>query len=341
MKQFKKAFAIIGIYFFYLSCPLLAIVHSESSLMKLKKIDKVELHLHLGGSWPLEYLKEIAAPKQIEQLSKMLDQIDGGMDYQEAFQIFDLISKIVNTDKKVEDGVAALCKSLADDGVIYAEIRTGLKNLGSGLEGYLSAVLRGIERGCASTNLNADVVLSVRRDTSLQTVLQTIDLIKKYRDNGVVGLDVSGISIQGNGDTIFQGIDRIQETNIPITLHIGESQLETAEQQMKELQILKPTRVGHCVHLCTQAQEWIKERKIPVEMCLTSAVKVGMIANYDQHPALELLTEGHPVVICTDDPLIFRTTLSQECAKVVEIMNISVDAMMQLQEKALDCRLIK
>ena len=175
-------------------------------------------------------------------------------------------------------------KNLSDDGVMMREIRTGLKSLGSGMEGYLQAVLRGIKRGCATTKLKADIVLSVRRDTPVSTIQQTIDIIKKYRIMGVIGLDISGISIQGDGSGIFQMADQIKELAIPITLHIGESLSEMPEQQMKELQLLQPKRIGHGVHLCKQAREWILINKIPVELCLTSAMKVGMIADYDQHP---------------------------------------------------------
>lgn len=321
----------------YISNLVIAQDHTDI-IQEIKSINKVELHLHLGGSWPLAYLQEIAEPEQIDKLLHLLDQIDNRMDYQEAFQVFEVISKIVNTDQRVENGVVALCKNLVEDGVVYVEIRTGLKNLGSGVEGYLNAIMRGIEHGCAHTNLKADIVLSVRRDTPASSIQQTIELITKYRTKGVVGLDISGISTQGDGNSIFQSIAQIKENHIPITLHIGESRLENSEQQMKELQLLKPKRIGHAVFLCEPAKEWILANKIPVELCLTSAVKVGMIADYDQHPALQLLEQGHPVIICTDDPLIFKTTLSQECARVAEINKLTVEEIIKLQESALNYR---
>ncbi len=311
---------------------------SPITAMEMKSIDKVELHLHLGGSWPLAYLKEVAEPAQCVQLTHLLDQIEQGVEYKNAFKVFDLLSKMVNTDKKVEDGVAALCKELAEDGVVYAEIRTGLKDLGSGHEGYLKAVLRGIERGCYQTRLQATVLLSLRRDTPAQVALQTVDLISKYCQQGVTGLDISGISVQGDGSSIVPAIKRAQELDIPITLHIGESPEEAAVQQMKELEMIRPARVGHCVHLCPEAKNWIEMRKIPIELCLTSALKVMMISELHEHPALKLLKQGHPVIICTDDPLIFRTSLSHECAQVAQIGGLTMNTMIRLQEKAYSYR---
>lgn len=303
-------------------------------LQQIKKIEKAELHLHLGGSWPLEFLKTIADSESFAKLTVMLDRMEEGMEYEQAFAIFDLVGKMVNTDQKVEDGAIALCKQLIDDNVAYVEIRTGLKDLGSGIEGYLQALLRGIKKGCANSSLTAKIILSVRRDSSSKVVQQTIDYIKKYRNQGVIGLDISGVSIQGDGAAILQAADLIKENNIPITLHLGESPQETAVQQMKELLALKPTRIGHGVYLCKQAFEWICSNKIPIELCLTSAMKVGMIHEFKDHPALSLLAFNYPIIICTDDPLIFRTTLSQECARVAEINALNIDDMIQLQKKA-------
>ena len=301
---------------------------------QIKKIDKVELHLHLGGSWPFEFLKTIADDKSITQLLMLLDCMDQGMQYEQAFTIFDVISKIVNTDQKVEDGVAALCKQLAYDNVSYVEIRTSVKDLGSGTEGYLQAVLRGIQKGCAQTSLTAKIILSLRRDSSASAVKETIGLINQYRNQGVVGLDISGMSTKGDAASVLLAANIIKENNIPVTLHLGESPQESAAQQLKELITLNPARIGHGVHLSPLALQWILVHKIPIELCLSSAVKVGMIRDCEQHPALHLLADNYPVVICTDDPLIFRKSLSQECAQVAHINKLSIDDMIKLQAQA-------
>lgn len=297
----------------------------------MKNMEKSELHLHIGGSWPLKYLEEIAQPQEFADLCAMLDKIQDVVDYHDAFQVFGLIGKIVNSEERIEKGVTALCKDLAQDNVTYAELRTGLKDFGHGLEGYLTAVLKGMSEGTRETPLKAGLILSLRRDTNLSISEQTIDLAIKYRNKGVIGIDVSGDSIQGDGSAIFAALIRAKENGLPITLHIGESEKETPEQQMKELYTIQPTRIGHGVHLCREAKEWVKENKTLVELCLTSALKVGMIQNRQDHPALQLISEGHPVAICTDDPLIFKTTLSKEYEEVAAILGLTAEEMHSLQ----------
>lgn len=103
----------------------------------IKKMPKIELHMHLGGSYPLSYLKEIASSEQYQALIDEIEKIKKRVDYHAVFSVFKLVANIVNTPQKVENGVAALCKELAEDNVVYAELRTGLKDLGTGFEGYL------------------------------------------------------------------------------------------------------------------------------------------------------------------------------------------------------------
>lgn len=299
---------------------------------QMKTIQKSELHLHLGGAWPLEYMKTISNTQDFENLCLMIDKIQNGkVDYHSAFQVFVLIGKIINSDEKVENGVIALCRELISDNVVYAELRTGLKDLGTGLEGHLEAVLRGMNSGTAGTPLKAGLILSLRRDTDATTAKQTIDLALKYRGQGVIGIDVSGDSTKGDGKHIFSALAKAKTNQLPITLHIGESIKESAEQQMLELTTIQPQRIGHGVHLCEEAKQWIRVNNILVELCLTSAVKAGMIQDPNEHPALALLLQGHPVAICTDDPLIFKTTLSKEFALVSFLTELTPEELHSLQ----------
>lgn len=317
----------------------ISITSSQSLLEGIKQLkNKIELHLHLGGSYPLSYLKFMATPEQFEALSTSLAKFNEGIDYHEGFHVFDLVSKIVNTDQKVEDGTAALCEELKADGVSYVEIRTGLKNFGTGFSSYLQAVINGVRRGCADGTLTVGIILSLKRNTSVQDAAQTIELALNNRVNGVVGLDISGDSVNGDGKQFMQLLTLAQSQGLPLTLHIGESKRETAEQQMIELTTLNPCRIGHAVHLCKEAQEWVIMHKTPLEMCPSSAIKVRMIEKLSEHPGIVLLKKGHPVVVCTDDPLIFDTTLSQELEKVAQECELTVDDIKELQTNALTYR---
>lgn len=130
----------------------------------------------------------------------------------------------------------------------------------------------------------------------------------------------------GDGDNICNIIHELHNNNIPITLHLGECNEETDIQQMKELTIYKPKRIGHGVFLCSEAQNYIYTNNIPIEMCISSALIAHMINNYDEHPALKLLKNNYPVIICTDDPLIFQTNLTNECNIIMKLLGYDINS---------------
>ena len=249
--------------------------------------------MHLGGSFPIEFLFTIATEAQQEQIKEALDLIALRIDYNSAFHIFGLIAQIVNSEEKLQNGVHHLCLSLKKDNVQYVEIRTGLKNLGNGLEEYLKAVLRGIEAH-ASDQFKAKVVLSLQRSSSLEMAKETIDLALKYRNRGVIGLDISGNSTLGNIEKIMPELIRAKEEGIPFIVHMGETPNET--DQLHLLTQLEPRRIGHGVYLSNEAKEWILSHQTPIEVCLTSSVLGKMIGDYPQHPGFDFFRLGHPIV---------------------------------------------
>jgi len=327
-----RKFVLLYFSFLLLNSPGRA-MEFDSLFPLFQEIPKTELHLHLGGSYPLDFLMEIASPSQQEALKEALELISRKIDYHEGFKVFSLISQIVNTDGKVEKGTLALCRALEKDGVVYAEIRTSLKDLGTGLEGYLQSVLKGIQGGI-SERLQVRLLLSLQRASSLIHAKSTVDLALKYQNLGVVGIDISGDSTLGQIETILPELKRAKSAGLFLTLHMGES---AKEQNQKELlEELQPHRIGHGVHLSVEALDWIFVHRIPIEICPTSSVLVQMIEDYSAHPGWEYYLRGHPVAICTDDPLIFQNSLSSELFTLSERTFLNFNQLRQLAKNAIE-----
>jgi adenosine deaminase len=314
-------------------CIAMNSLFAAREMTEFQQLPKAEFHLHLGGSFPREYLFSIATLTQKEELTQALDLVAQRIDYHAGFQVFGLIAQIINSEEKLEKGVTELCKFLADDHVSYVEIRTGLKDLGRGTEEYLKAVLRGIH-GATSPYLKANVVLSLQRSSSAAMAKETIDLALKYKDQGVVGIDISGNSSIGQVQQIMPDLKRAKENGLPFIIHMGEVPEEM--DQMLLLTLLEPKRIGHGVYLCDEAKAWILSHRVPLEICLTSSVLVKMIDDYSSHPGLEFFRLGHPVVFCTDDPLLFSTTLSQELSYAHQLCGLSKDEVKYLVDNSFD-----
>ena len=135
----------------------------------MQSIPKVDLHIHLGGSFPFSYLQQVGSPEDVSALSSFLDQMEQKdcTDYHICFQAFALASKIMNSLDRIEEGTAALCREMASDGVVYVEMRTGLKKFGDcEYEDYVKAFLRGVQAGTAGTTLQVKWLLSLKRNSS-------------------------------------------------------------------------------------------------------------------------------------------------------------------------------
>jgi len=311
---------------------------NASRLEDIQQIPKAELHLHLGGSYPLSYLKTIATPQEFIALQKGIDLFADGVDYKQCFFVFNFINKIINTNKRVEDGAYFLCKELQKDNVTYVEIRTGLKDLENGFEGYLNAVINGIKRA-AQPNFEAKILLSLKRKSTPECAQKTVDLALKYRDKGVVGIDIGDSSVDGNIINILPILVSAKAKGIPFVVHMGESPQET--DQMLLLQHLEPVRIGHGVYLSSKAVRWIKNHNIPLEVCLSSSVCARMVKQHALHPGLKFYSEGHPVAVCTDDPLIFKVNLSQEYDFFLNETEISFDQLKELIKCSYNYRIAK
>src|SRR5262249_15496317 len=159
--------------------------------------------------------------------------------------------------------------------------------------------------------VKVNLVLSLRRNTSAKDAQETVDLAITYRNQGITGIDISGESTKGDCSTIFESVDLAKQHGMPITLHIGEPPAANQEQEMKALSRIEPQRIGHAVHLCHQAKQWVNEKRPVIEACIKSAVSVKMITSPADHPAFDLLKNGHQVVFCTDDSTLFGDQSSE------------------------------
>lgn len=301
---------------------------------KIKGILKTELHAHLGGAVSMQFLERSLSPVAYAELTQFIVKLKKGNDYSDSFKAFKLIAPALDSNAKIEAAANDFCFAQFMDEVNFSELRTGLKRLNNGtFEDYLKAVLEGLRKGQHDFGGRVNLVLSLRRDTTKEDAEETVNLAIKYRDQGITGIDISGESTKGDGSGIFEAIKRAKAAGFPVTLHIGESPNETPDQQMKELEEIQPERVGHTVHLCPAAVDWIKTKKVIVEACLRSALSVNMIKKPGDHPALALLKEGHPVVFCSDDSTLFGT-LSEELTLAACLCDLSIKDIEEIQRKA-------
>ncbi len=227
--------------------------------------------------------------------------------------------------------VAAECaQDLADDGVVYAEVRFAPElhlDAGLSLDEVVEAVLEGFRLGTAGRRLTIGTLVTAMRHSANST--EIAELALRHRDDGVVGFDIAG-SEAGNPPTRhLAAFQEIARANHHITIHAGEA--FGLPSIWEAVQLCGGERLGHGVRIVDditvdetgrarlgRLAAFVRDRRVPLEMCPTSNVHTGVAPSIAEHPIGLLTRLRFRVTVNTDNRLMSAITLTDELANLVD-----------------------
>lgn len=298
----------------------------------LRALPKAELHLHLEGALRPELLLQLAErnriripfshPDDFQRLYRYRDFRDFGFALTRS-------SALLRTPQDFHDAVADLGAMLAAENCRYAEITwTPQMYVERGLDfddllAAMNAARHAIEaRSGLVIRWLPDVMRSGAR---LAGMVAQWAVSPAARAGGVVALGLGGPEA-GFPAERFRGLfDLTRQAGLPANPHTGEGDGPAAVRAT--LAALQPTRIGHGVRAAEDADlvAELARRAIPFEVCLTSNVRLGVVASYGDHPVRRLIDAGCVVTLNTDDPVLFGTSLTREYLLAVEQCGLSLD----------------
>ncbi|EJD49581.1 Metallo-dependent hydrolase [Auricularia subglabra TFB-10046 SS5] len=286
-------------------------------------LPKAELHAHLNGCIPIETLRQLArdyAPPEGEPRVDLANLADGVVldEIHDFFGLFPAIYALTSTPDALRTATRAVLQQFVGDdaanqGCVYLELRTTPRATAAMTrEDYLLAVLEEVE---LYPKDRTALLVSVDRRMDESDAEEVVDLAIKLAKAGrrVVGLDLCGEPLAGDVNMLVKHLARAKEAGLGVTVHIAETSANT-EDDTRALLSFKPTRLGHATFLSDEARAFVEEHRIPVEICLTSNLLCKTASTLEDHHIKHWLLRDHPVVICTDDTLPFRTSLAGEYA---------------------------
>lgn len=221
---------------------------------------------------------------------------------------------------------------LAADGCVYAELRFAPffhTAGGLSLERVMASVLEGLREGEQETGMRWGLIVCALRSEPPALALQMAELAVAFRERGAVGFDLAGDELGHPAKTHLDAFQYCLRQCFPITIHAGEA--FGKESIWQALQYCGASRIGHCTRLTQDITHdehgelvygplahWIRDRRVPLEMCLNSNVHTGAVPSLDEHPFRTFIDQRFRVTINTDNRLMSRTTLSQELETAVE-----------------------
>jgi adenosine deaminase len=320
----------------------------------IRAVPKVELHDHLDGGLRPSTIIELADSYGIqlpsdkpEEISKWLHR---GADrknlalYLEGFAV--TVSLMQSRESLARIAREALIDR-AEENIVYAEIRFAPSlhtGKGLSLEQVVESVLEGLEEGSAETGIVYGLILCAMRDKS--DSLEIAKLAVSFRSHGVVGFDIAGDENGHPARRHLEAFKYISSRNFNITIHAGEA--FGIESIWQAVQICGCHRIGHATRLLDDMNitpsgavlmgtlsQFIRDRRIPLEVCISSNIHTGAVNSVEQHPFNIFYRNGFRVAICSDNRLMSNTTLTQEIALAAECFSLTLKDLEKLTLNAM------
>ena len=316
-------------------------IHNERvtlSLDEIRAVPKVLLHDHLDGGLRTSTIVALAQEIGYDELPSYDPEVlaasmtgaarRGHLElYLEPFKY----TVAVMQTREALIRVAAECaEDLAADGIVYAEVRFAPElHLDGGLQPdeVVEAVLEGFRLGSAASGIIVRGLLTGMRTTARS--LEIAELAVRYRDLGVVGFDIAGAEAGWPPSRHLDAFEYVQRENFHITIHAGEA--FGLPSIWEAVQFCGAERLGHGVRLVDDIKtdpdgtsslgrlaSYVRDRRIPLEMCPTSNIQTGVADSIAHHPIGLLRDLSFRVTVNTDNRLMSGVTLSSELHALAE-----------------------
>ncbi len=308
------------------------------SLDEIRGAPKVLLHDHLDGGLRAATVVDLARQIGYDRLpsgdvGEVRLWLQRGANrghlnlYLDAFQ--HTVAVMQTADALVR--VAAECaEDLAADGIVYAEVRFAPELHVAGgltLHEVVEAVLEGFRVGSAGRGITVYALLTAMRTAARS--LEIAELAVRYRDQGVVGFDIAGAEAGSPPSRHLDAFQYVARENFHITIHAGEG--FGLPSIWEALQWCGAERLGHGVRIMDDIEitpegvatlgrlaSYVRDRRIPLEMCPTSNIQTGAAPSIEQHPIRLLRQLSFRVTLNTDNRLMSGVSLSSEFHRLVE-----------------------
>lgn len=311
----------------------------------IRKLPKVEVHYHLDGGVRPTTIIELARAQGVQLPAggpmELSDWFHRGADRKNLglyLEGFDVTLSVMQTKEALERIALEAVEDLANDNVVYAEIRFApIQHLARGLnlEAVVESVLHGLEEGKRRTGMSYGLILCAMRHQDSPISLEIAELAVAFSNRGVVGFDIAGDENGHPPKKHLEAFNFIRSKNFNITIHAGEA--FGPESIWQAVQICGAHRIGHATRLIEDMviqgtriermgslANFIRDKRIPLEMCLSSNIQTGAAPSLDEHPFGIYFRNNFRCFLCTDNTLMSNTTMTKEMSLAVKHFNLTL-----------------
>src|SRR4051794_10967901 len=321
-------------------------------LETIRRAPKVLLHGHLDGGLRPATIIDLAREQGYDKLP-MSDVEDLGAWFRRGadrkslelyLETFEHTVGVLQQRDAIVRVAAECAEDLAADGVVYAEVRYAPElstEQGLTLDDVIEANLEGFRLGAAAAAEQGHPIVVRALVTAMRQAARSVEVAEcavRWRDAGVVGFDIAGPEAGYRPTRHLEAFDYIRHENFHITIHAGES--FGLPSIWEALQFCGAERLGHGVRIVDditvrpdgtvelgRLAAYVRDRRVPLEMCPTSNVHTGAAPTVEEHPIDLLRRLRFRVTVNTDNRLMSGVSVSSEFAALDTAFGIGLGEM--------------
>lgn len=294
----------------------------------LALLPKAHLHVHLESTIRWSTLRELGVPEPPDPLA--FNGFREFADYNTTIR--ESLRRPADFTRVAEE----LCADEAAQGTRYVEVSFTAAAHGERLgdpEMPLEAVLEGLAKGQAEHGIECRVLLDHSRRRPVERALETLRLAEKYPE--VVGIGLAGDESHPAAP-FAEVFARARDAGIHLVHHAGETAGPASIREV--LTVGHAERIGHGIRVLDDPSlvAELRDRRIPLEVCPSSNLSLGLVGSFNNHPIPLLLNAGLVVTVSTDIPNLTGTTLTDELRRVRDTFGYDDTVLADLNHAAID-----
>jgi aminodeoxyfutalosine deaminase len=278
-----------------------------------------ELHLHLEGSIEPETLREIDPSVTFEEIAAATSYSD----FDGFIQSYIWVNRRLQTPAHYAIAARRLFEKLHSENISYAEVTlsTGMM-LWKGQDA--AAIYEAVQREALCARLGVRWILDAVRQFGAEAARPVFDLAAECVNDGVVAIGLGGFEAGAPASDFADLYNQARDRGLHTVCHAGET---TNAQNVWDALAIGAERIGHGIRSVEDPKlmEHLRNKNIPLEICISSNVRTGAVGALEDHPVRKLFDAGVPIILSTDDPALFGCTLASEFGLAREHFGFSTE----------------
>jgi len=288
----------------------------------IASLPKAELHLHLEGSIQPSTVCALAARHGIDVTEQEVRRRYAYQNFLEFLETFKWVTSFLREPRDYALVTHDLAEYLLSQRVVYTEITISIGVMllrKQRVEANFEAILAAAEP-FEARGLRINWIFDAVRQFGAETAMRVVDAAKQCASKSIVAFGIGGDELSVPTKDFRRVYDQAAALSLHRLIHAGE--VGGPEKIREAIEILGVERIGHGIAAMNDPglMDLLADRRIPLEVCPQSNIRTGALAlqlrrneaSIDEHPLPALFRHGIPIVLSTDDPAMFHTTLVQE-----------------------------